>query len=372
MAIVKLGPPVAGLRGTIGGVTFSENKAGPYAKLWSGPSNARTERQMVERGYMGRMPGLWKGITGLQKIGWAVFAALLAQRLTNSLGEFYFISGYGWFCKCNIRLLRVGRATIAAVPTQARPAAPTLDDFRVCVAGGESDLCTCGVASASTQHAVHPPADAFDDNLGTFWTTLTGNDTGWLEYDFCDPVNVKRYRLYPHVADYTECPKDWTFEVFTGGGWEVIHTVTGHTPGAAEWADFYCANPYTETDYRINVSANNGDVNHLTIDEMEMYLGDVGSSVVCYPEDEFDDAPDWDPVLFVSMGNSVGMLVQYVGFYEVLALQGAGRWYELFQEEIESVFGSILENRVWFCRLARQTTEGLRSSWTAKRSVTLS
>jgi len=372
MAVVLIGAPLAGVRGTVGGITFSANKAGPYMKAWAKPSNARTSRQTVERGFLGQMPELWRALTGVQQAAWDTFAALGAQALTNSLGVTYYLSGFGWFCKCNIRLLRVGRATITAVPTQARPAAPTIDDFRVCVAGTESDLCVGGTASASTEHLSHLAADGFDDDGDTFWSTLSGSVTGWLRYDLLAAKNVKRYRILCRTVTIDSAPRDWTFEVYTGGAWEVLQTVTGVTMAAGTWYDFYCANPYTETDYRLNVSANNGSATYVQVAELELYAGDEGSSVVVYPEDEFDDSPDWDLVLHVAMGNTVGMQVEYPGFHEMLAKQAPGRWYELFQTEVEAVFGTILENRSWFARLGRQTAEGLRSSWATQRGVTLS
>ncbi len=246
MAITKIGAPLSGIRGTVGGITFSENKAGPYIKPWARPSNPRTPKQTIERGYLASMPALWTALTAPQRAAWDTFAALGAQVLINSLGEEYYISGYGWFCKCNIRLLRVNRAPIVPVPAQARPAAPTIDDFRVCVAGTESDICTCGVASASTFHILYPPAKGFDDSLAAAdrWQTMQMFVTGWLRYDLCDPANVKGYRIYldDHTAERN--PKDWTFEVWTGGAWEIIHTVTNFAPTQIGWHAWYCANPF--------------------------------------------------------------------------------------------------------------------------------
>jgi hypothetical protein len=217
----------------------------------------------------------------------------------------------------------------------------------------------------------HPPADAFDNNLNTFWCTLAPNPTGWLQYTFAAPVNIKRYRIYPHTFDYTECPRDWTFQVFTGGAWVTLQTVTGHQPSTAVWAQFYCPNIYTETQYRINISANNGDANYVTIEEMEMEAADVGQSVIIYPQAEFEDTPDYDLVLHISMGNSIGMGVQYPGYYEILAKQAPGLWFETFQTQIEATYGTILMERSWYARLFRQTQEGYRSAAQAARTVTI-
>jgi len=131
MAIIKLGPMVVGIRGDVGGMIFSANKAGPYAKIWARPSNPRTLFQTTERGILGSMPELWRALSPALQAAWDTFAALPAQELFNSLGESYFISGFGWFTKTNIRLVAAGRATRTAVPILARPSAPTLTAFEL-------------------------------------------------------------------------------------------------------------------------------------------------------------------------------------------------------------------------------------------------
>lgn len=129
MAIIALGVTVVGIRGTIGGIIFSANKATPYAKAWARGSNPKTLRQSTQRGLLATMPALWRDLTDAERVLWDVFAALPAQDLINSLGETYSISGFGWFNKINIRLLVMGRATRTAVPSQARPSAPSITDI---------------------------------------------------------------------------------------------------------------------------------------------------------------------------------------------------------------------------------------------------
>ena len=129
MAIVKFGPTVAGIRGTIAGITFSANKASPYAKAWAKGANPTTALQTDQRSRLGSLPNAWRALTGVQQAAWDTFAALPAQDLLNSLGETYSISGFGWYVKVNARLLAMGRAVRTPVPTQARPAAPAITDI---------------------------------------------------------------------------------------------------------------------------------------------------------------------------------------------------------------------------------------------------
>lgn len=372
MAITKLGPPIAGIRGTIGGITYSENKGGTYAKLWAPPVNPRSPNQQTERAYLSRMPGLWRALSDAQRAAWDTFAALPAQELFNPLGESYYASGFGWFCKCNVRLLRMARATIQAVPTQARPAAPTIDGFRVTLAGTESDLCAGGVASADSFFGVGFEADkAFDDNIATKWASANTPLPHWLRYDLAAPKLVLKYTLQSHAVNPHQTPKSWTFEGWTGAAWDVLHTVSLEPNWAGtELRTYYLpSRTTTYSDYRWNVSAiEAGQI--VSVAEAQLFLGVAGSSVIVYPEDDFADAPDYDLVLFVSMGRSIGMQVQYPGFYELLTVQSPGRTYEEFQTEITSLFGTILENRSWFARLARQTTQGIRSACQTARCIT--
>ncbi len=129
MAVIKLAAPVAGIRGTVGGLTYSANKAGPFVRAWSKGANPRTTFQSTQRTQMASIPALWRLLSPAEKALWKTFAALPAQERTNSLGEAFFISGFTWFTLINIRLLNIGRVTRTAPPVQARPSAPTVSSL---------------------------------------------------------------------------------------------------------------------------------------------------------------------------------------------------------------------------------------------------
>lgn len=373
MAITKIGPPLAGIRGTLGGVIYSANGSGTYARAWAPPSNPRTSKQTSERSFLGEMSTAWRNLSDAQRAAWDAFAALGAQELFNSLGESYYASGFNWFTKCNVRLLRLGRSIISAVPTQARPAAPVIDDFRVCLAGSESDECEGGVADASTEEPGYTADLAFDNHIiwPWIWQTIWGTTTGWLEYVLPAAKNIKKIRIYIDDKISTMRPFDFQFLVYGDDAWRVLLTVTAWTPATDGWHEWYFENIYNDTIHRLSISANAGHANALRIWEMEYYVGDLGGSVVCYPEDEFDDTPNYDLVLHISQGQTIGKQVQYPGFMEILVTKTPGRWFEVFQDEIESVFGQIVPYRSWFCRLYRQTREGLRSAASASRTITI-
>lgn len=129
MATIKFGALVVGARGTIGGVTYSASKSGPYARSWSRGSNPRTTKQQTNRARVSNQPAFWRALTSTQRTAWNTWAALPAQQLTNALGETYFISGYSWFVTINVRLARAGFAHRTDPPTDLTPAVPVIDVF---------------------------------------------------------------------------------------------------------------------------------------------------------------------------------------------------------------------------------------------------
>ena len=126
MAIIKFGPTVTGIRGTVAGTIFSANKAGPYARAWSRPSNRRTASQTDRRSKLAHAAGLWRTEDSGDRDDWDTWAALPAQEKTNSLGEAYYVSGFDWYVAINIRLELMGRSWRHVFPDTAAPDAPTI------------------------------------------------------------------------------------------------------------------------------------------------------------------------------------------------------------------------------------------------------
>lgn len=226
MAIIKLGELVAGIRGTVGGTTYSENLGGPYCKGWSMPTNPRTHKQSLHRGTISTLASGWRGITNPQRIGWDTFAADPAQELENSLGEAYYISGFGWFVKCNSRLMFLGESFIATAPVAARPGTPNV---------------------TSAYYAITPP----------FWCKIDYPATTWDPDLFCQifcSVRTSRgakqmYSGFYHVRS-VEAPPGTNFQFqayFTAvfgepsEAWSVqtrVYTTSQEGLRSAPWAEY--------------------------------------------------------------------------------------------------------------------------------------
>lgn len=143
MAIIKLGGTVVGVRGTIGGVIYTANKSGPYARAWSKGSNPRTAPQQVSRGDFASLGPVWQGLSSAQVADWDALAATDPEPHTNSLGEAIVFSGWTLFTMFNKRRLVVGLDIAEDAPTgteATRPSARAFVGFGVDVS---TPQCVC-------------------------------------------------------------------------------------------------------------------------------------------------------------------------------------------------------------------------------------
>lgn len=131
MAIIKLGATVVGIRGTIDGITYSANKAGPHAKGWTRGANPKTDIQTNQRNRQSFYATNWRSLSGALRTAWNTWAALPAQARTNSLGVSYQISGFAWYVLLNTNLQNANDLAITAVPVLPIPVAPTLSNLNL-------------------------------------------------------------------------------------------------------------------------------------------------------------------------------------------------------------------------------------------------
>lgn len=116
MAITKLGGVVTGVRGTVGGVVYSANKGGTFVKHWSKGGNPRTVFQTGIRSDLSGMGRIWQGLTGAQRTAWDAFAVTDPEPTFNSLGDPVLLSGWGYFCRLNVRRAQYSLAALLDPP----------------------------------------------------------------------------------------------------------------------------------------------------------------------------------------------------------------------------------------------------------------
>lgn len=134
MAIVKLSSLIIGIRGSVGGVTFSDGAGGPYAKAWGRGSNGRARKQQRARSFFGSMGAQWQALSGAQRSDWDDLAVADPEPTFNSLGEPVTLSGFGYFARCNTRRLALGMEILQDAPTgteATQPVEPAVTNFEV-------------------------------------------------------------------------------------------------------------------------------------------------------------------------------------------------------------------------------------------------
>jgi hypothetical protein len=140
MAIVIFGGGVAGIRGTLAGATFSANKSGPYARSWSRGANVRSQRQTSQRASIAALAAQWRTIDPADQADWNTYAADPLNRLRNSLGQFYYISGFLWWVKVSRDMITCDRLPVEACTPGTWPPAPTILTLRVSAGAPTSQI----------------------------------------------------------------------------------------------------------------------------------------------------------------------------------------------------------------------------------------
>ncbi|MDK8188846.1 SPRY domain-containing protein [Paenibacillus sp. UMB7766-LJ446] len=119
---------------------------------------------------------------------------------------------------------------------------------------------------------------AFDTFDNSYYLSATGTGgIGHLGYEFDKPIRIGKYTLRSTntLSESTMMPKDWTFEGSNDGvNWTVLDTRTNQT-----WTAVLTDKDYfidiDKTDnyklYRINWTANGGNVNYTLINELKIF-----------------------------------------------------------------------------------------------------
>ena len=139
MAIFSTGGGVLGIRGTIGGLTFSANSSGPCIKPKPQPSRKFSYSATLRRVFLAGLPIRWRNLSALQRSNWATFAMLPEEERFNSLGQSYFLTGYQSFCGHNLRLLNASMSDVSDAPVDPLPLPPASYGCTYQSSGGSFD-----------------------------------------------------------------------------------------------------------------------------------------------------------------------------------------------------------------------------------------
>lgn len=207
MAIVKFGSLVVGVRGSIGGVTFSEALGGPYARSWGRSTNPRSRLQQRGRSHFGGLGAAWQALTPTERGDWDSLAAADPEPTFNSLGEPVTLSGWAYFVRCNTRRLQNSQELMPLAPTGAeavQPLEPTVTNFEVIKAPIRRFRVDWDVdAYLSTDYGV-----AFVTTLPTGSPVYTPSVLRFIASEAADVGQLNAYDEY--VAIFGLVQPDWT------------------------------------------------------------------------------------------------------------------------------------------------------------------
>ncbi len=117
-------------RGRIGGNIASRNGSGAYLKKFTNPTNPQSTAQMDVRSLFSTVAQGWRTLTQAQRDEWNTTAPLRPQE--DSLGNEFFLSGFGLYAKFNNALRQLGIAGIGS--PAALGTVVELDDLALVVA----------------------------------------------------------------------------------------------------------------------------------------------------------------------------------------------------------------------------------------------
>src|SRR5687767_3795253 len=123
--------------GSYQGLTSSRNRFGQYVRTRAIPVNPSSSFQAAVRGRMSTNAVSWKLLTAVQKEGWVGLGAQIQR--TDSLGQYYDLTGFQAYCLVNNNKLAAGDAVVSDAPAYAIPTAlssitPTITAAAVSVA----------------------------------------------------------------------------------------------------------------------------------------------------------------------------------------------------------------------------------------------
>jgi hypothetical protein len=102
------------MRGKIGGIAWSKNKSGNFARRTNVPSDPKSSRQMHGRLSMAFVAQNWRGISRADMTTWNHLATLYPR--VDKLGKTFYLSGFSLFMLLNLNLIFQNRPIITTAP----------------------------------------------------------------------------------------------------------------------------------------------------------------------------------------------------------------------------------------------------------------
>lgn len=118
MALIQPSPLVSEIRGSVGGVTFARNPAGPFARAKVVPVNPNTPLQVSRRGFFSTAATAWRDVlTQFERDSWNTLGTTTLFK--NALGNDFNPSGIQLFIRASTLLELAAQPAITLAPAVA-------------------------------------------------------------------------------------------------------------------------------------------------------------------------------------------------------------------------------------------------------------
>lgn len=99
--------------------TYSRNRYGQYIRNRATPVQPATPDQLNQRAIMSANAAAWRALTDAQRAGWLSLGGQMSR--TDSLGQQYFLNGFGAYCSVNNNKASAGDALVSDAPALVTP-----------------------------------------------------------------------------------------------------------------------------------------------------------------------------------------------------------------------------------------------------------
>lgn len=138
MAKYTAGPMVAAVSGSVGGTTFSRNRAGQYTRRRAVPTNPDSVAQQNVRSILADQSRGWADRTDAERNSWEAWAT--QNPITDVLGQSITLSGHMAYIKLNSRLSFDGQPLLTVPPIINAPAGLLTMSFTATITGSLFDI----------------------------------------------------------------------------------------------------------------------------------------------------------------------------------------------------------------------------------------
>jgi hypothetical protein len=119
MAKIKLGGMVGMVSGSVGGMTYSHNRYGTYARRRATPTKVTSEKAESAKQFMTTLSRDWSTVSAANRLAWGIWAQ--NNPVMDRLGDRQVLSGNAAYMRLNNLLAQYGTAVIESPPVGLAP-----------------------------------------------------------------------------------------------------------------------------------------------------------------------------------------------------------------------------------------------------------